>query len=254
MEITLQDLEDGRKSLFIEAEWSDVEDDYNAVLSEYQKIGVAGFRPGKTPRDVILQRFRKEILDEVSTRAAQRLSRTALEKKGMSAAGPMSVSDVELSQGKPFRFRVEFTAIPEFALPDYVHIALSTATDAENRDELSEWLLDNTSLDIPGDLVRQELDLDGAADLDPGSDGWKAALRRVKLFLILKEIARHEGIEVDEKDVEERIGETAQEDGVAASYLKQQLSQSGALSRIASLVLAEKTLDYLLELCGKNRT
>jgi len=254
MEITVQDLEDGRKSLLIEAEWSDVEDDYEAVFSDYQKVRVAGFRPGRTPQALILQRFRKEILDEVSTRAAQRLSRTALEKEGLSAAGPMSVSDTEIARGKPFRFKVEFTALPEFELPDYAHVTLSSGTDEENRDEVSEWLLDKTSMDIPGDLVRQEMDLDDATDVEPGGDGGNAALRRVKLFLILKKIARHEGIEVDEKDVEERIGEMAQEYEVAASYLKQQLSQSGALSRIGSLLLAEKTLDYLLELCGKNRT
>jgi FKBP-type peptidyl-prolyl cis-trans isomerase (trigger factor) len=248
MEITVQDLEDGRKSLLIEAEWSDVEDDYDAVSSEYQKLRVAGFRPGRTPRDLILQRFHKEIFDEVSTRAAQRLSRTALDKEGMSASGALSVSDVEIAWGRPFRFKVEFTALPEFELPEYAHITLSAGTDTENRDELSEWLLDKTSMDIPGDLVGQELAFDDANDVEPGSDGWNAALRRVQLFLILKKIARREGIEVDEKDVTERIDKMAHEGGVAVSYLKQQLSQSGALSRIASLLLAEKTLDYLLDI------
>jgi FKBP-type peptidyl-prolyl cis-trans isomerase (trigger factor) len=254
MEITVQDLEGGRKSLLIEAEWSDVEDDYDAVFSEYQKLRVAGFRPGRTPQDLILRRFRKEIFDEASTRAAQRLSRMALDKEGMSASGPLSVSDVEIARGEPFRFKVEFTALPEFELPDYAHMALSNGTDAENRDELSEWLLDKTNIDIPGDLVRQELALDDAPGDGPGGDGWNAALRRVKLFLILKKIARQEGIEIDEKDVTERIDKMAHEGGVAVSYLKQQLSQSGALSRIANLLLAERTLDYLLELCGKNRT
>jgi FKBP-type peptidyl-prolyl cis-trans isomerase (trigger factor) len=249
MEITVRDLEDGRKNLLIEAEWSDVEDDYNAVLSEYQKIRVPGFRPGRTPQDLILQRFHKEIFDEVSTRSAQRLSRIALDKEGMSASGPLSVSDVEIARGKPFRFKVEFTALPEFQLPDYGHITLSTGTDEEKRDGVSEWLLKHTNLDIPGDLVRQELALDDAAGVEPGSDGWNAAARRVKVFLILQKIARQEGIEVDEKDVTERIAKMAEESGVAASYLKQQLLQSGGLSRIGSLLLAERTLDYLLELC-----
>ena len=250
MEITVRDLEDGRKNLLIEAEWSAVEDDYNAVLSEYQKIRVPGFRSGRTPQDLILQRFHKEILDEVSTRSAQRLSRTALEKEGMSASGPLSVSDVEITRGKPFRFKVEFTALPQFQLPDYAHITLSTETDEENRDEVSAWLLDHTSLDIPGDLVRQELALDDATNVEPGSDGWNAAIRRVKLFLILTKIAKQEGIEADAKDIDQRIGKMARETGVAASYLKQQLSQNNTLSRIGSLLLAEKTLDYLLELCS----
>lgn len=248
MEITVRDLEDGRKNLLIEAEWSDVEDDYNAVLSEYQKIRVPGFRPARTPQDLILQRFHKEIFDEVSTRSAQRLGRMALEKEGMSASGPLSIADVEIARRKPFRFKVEFTALPEFQLPDCTHIRLSTGTDEENRDEVSEWLLENTSLGIPGDLVRQELALDDATDVEPGSDKWSAAARRVKLFLILKKIARQEGIEVDDKDVTERIERMAHEYGVAASYLKQQFLQDGALSRIGNLLLAEKTLDYVLEL------
>jgi FKBP-type peptidyl-prolyl cis-trans isomerase (trigger factor) len=249
MEITVQDLEEGRKNLLIEAEWSDVEDDYNAVLSEYQKIRVPGFRPGRAPQDFILQRFRKEILDEVSTRCAQRLSRTAIEKESISPSGPVSVSDIEITYGKPFRFTAQFTVLPEFQLPDYTHITLSTGTDEENRDEVSEWLLEHTSLDISGDLVRQELAPDDATAVEPGSDGWNAATQRVRLLLILKKIARQEGIEVDDRDVTERIEKMAQETGVAASYLKQQLSQSGGLSRIGSLLLAEKTLDYVLEVC-----
>ncbi len=254
MRITVQDLENKKKKLLIEAGWKDIQDDYDDVLSEYQKIQVPGFRSGKAPREFVVRRFRKEILDEVSVRCAQRLSRTAIEKEGMTASGPVSVSDIEITYGKPFRFTAQFTVLPEFQLLDYAHITLSTRTDEERRDELSEWLLKNTHVDIPDDLARQELELDDAAGAEPGSEGWNAAIQRVKLLLILKKIARQEGIDVDEKDVSGRIEKMAQEFRVAASYLKQQLLQSGGLSRIGSFLLAEKTMDYLLGRCPEKGT
>ncbi len=254
MRITVQDLENKKKKLLIEAGWKDLQDDYDDVLSEYQKIQVPGFRLGKAPREFVVRRFRKEILDEVSVRCAHRLSRKAMEKEGMSASGPVSVSDIEITYGKPFRFTAQFTALPEFQLPDYTHITLSTRTDEERRDELSEWLLKNTDFDIPDDLTRQELEFDNATGAEPGSEGWNAAIQRVKLLLILKKIAQQEGIEADEKDVSGRIEKMAQEFGVASSYLKQQLLQNGGLSRIGSFLLAEKTMDYLLGLCPEKGT
>ncbi len=254
MRITVQDLENSKKKLLIEAEWSDLQDDYDYVLSEYQKIQVPGFRSGKAPKEFVVRRFRKEILDEVSVRCAQRLSRAAIQKEGMSASGPVSVSDIEITYGKPFRFKAEFTVLPEFPLPDYSRITLSTRTDEERRNELSEWLLKNTHFDIPDGLARQELEFDDVAGAEPGSEALNAATQRVKLLLILKKIARQEGIEADEKDVSGRIEKMAQETGVAASYLKQQLLQSGGLSRIGSFLLAEKTMDYLLGLCSERGT
>ena len=77
------------------------------------------------------------------------------------------------------------------------------------------------------------------------------ALDRVKLLLILNEIARSEGIEVDERDVDERIERIAQAQETQAFCEEKYLLRSGGLSRISGFILAEKTLNYLLDVNRK---
>ena len=83
--------------------------------------------------------------------------------------------------------------------------------------------------------------------LGPGSEPWQAAAQRVKLMLILKRIAREEGIEVEEADVDRRIEEKAAEFGTKADILRAELEQGSGRPRLKDLLLAESVLDYLLE-------
>jgi FKBP-type peptidyl-prolyl cis-trans isomerase (trigger factor) len=250
MQIIVRDIEDQKKEIQIETDWDAVQADYDDILSKYFKVQIPGFRPGKAPKKMVEQRFRKKILDDLGMRCTQRLSRQALDKEGLTSTGQLSISDIEIERGKPFRFKVQCTVLPEFELPDYTELKLKTQTDDEMRDEVSEWLLDQTEFNVPEELVKQELAFDGNNKAQPGSVDWNAAFARVKLLIILREISRQDGIEVDEKDVEERIEAMASELGKRASAFRQQILQNGGLSRIRGFLLAEKTLDYLLEVCS----
>ena len=66
-------------------------------------------------------------------------------------------------------------------------------------------------------------------------------------MVILKRIARQEGIEVDERDVKRRIDEKAKEFGTTAKGLQAELEERGGMARLRDLLLAESTLDYLME-------
>jgi FKBP-type peptidyl-prolyl cis-trans isomerase (trigger factor) len=95
--------------------------------------------------------------------------------------------------------------------------------------------------------VRGELAFEGQPDCEPESEAWQAAARRVKLMLILKRIAREEGIQVEEADVEQRIAEKEEAFGTKADILKTELEKGGGIPRLRDLLLAESTLEYLLE-------
>jgi FKBP-type peptidyl-prolyl cis-trans isomerase (trigger factor) len=250
MQVAIRDIENQKKEIQIETEWDAVQGDYDDILAKYLKVQIPGFRPGKAPKKMVEQRFRKKILNDLRMRCTQRLSRQALEKKGLTSTGQMSISDIEVEQGKPFRFKVQCTVLPEFELPDYTEFKLKTQTDDEMRDEVSEWLLNQIEIDVPDELVKQELAFDGNNKVHPGSEDWNAAYARVKLLIILREISRQDGIEVDEKDVEERIEAMASELGKRVPAFRQQILQNGGFSRIRGFLLAEKTLDYLLEVCS----
>ena len=76
---------------------------------------------------------------------------------------------------------------------------------------------------------------------------WQAASERIRLMLILKQIARQEGIEVDETDVNNRIAEKAEEFGTTKKALQAELEKGGGMERLREMLLAESTLEYLVE-------
>lgn len=108
-------------------------------------------------------------------------------------------------------------------------------------------LLELVPFEVPGELVREELRRDGLGESDPGSEVWTAAADRIRLMLILKQIARREGIEVDESDVETRIKEKASEFGITVEKLRSQIEKGGGRERLRNMLVVERTFEYLLE-------
>ena len=69
-------------------------------------------------------------------------------------------------------------------------------------------------------------------------------------MLILKKIADQKGIEVDDTDVETRISEKAAEFGKTPEELRAQLAKGGGKEPLRDMLIAENTLEYLLEMSG----
>lgn len=239
--------ENGYQCVSIEAAWDEIAADYHDIVASYAaSVRLPGFRPGKTPQDTVERRFQKEIMEELSIRTVQRLGREAVQGRGVKVLGPLHAVEVECAQGKPFRARVRYFPVPEFRLPEPADLEITDdGTDA--RDRISRQLLELVQFELPSDLVCQELELDGLADSTQGTEAWQAAADRIKLLVILKQIAEREGIEVDEKDVDNRIAEKAREFGATEKGLKKELEERGGMTRLRDLLLAESTLEYLLE-------
>jgi FKBP-type peptidyl-prolyl cis-trans isomerase (trigger factor) len=243
---------DGFHRLRIKADWSELSDDYADIVSEYQKLHIKGFRPGKTPRTLIEKRFQKEIMDDLSRRAAQRLGHQAVREVGAEVLGAAEVEAVECDKEKVFWASVVYRPMPEIDLPD-----LDTLTNGKADGDLRDWislrLLERVPFEIPDNLVADELARDGEKDIDHGSPAWQAARDRIRLMLILRRIAKQEGIEVDQSDVEHRIAEKAEEFGATARELEADLARGDGLQRLKDMLLAESALTYLVEINTERR-
>jgi FKBP-type peptidyl-prolyl cis-trans isomerase (trigger factor) len=247
IEWTALDDEGGYRRLQIEAPWDEIAQEYRDLVTRYAaSVRLPGFRPGKTPRGVVEQKFHRQIIEDLSLRAAQRLGTQAAAQAGVEALGPLEAFEVECDKRKPFRARVRYLPLPEFRVPEPADLA--TPDDGTDpRDRISRRLLELAQFGLPADVVRQELENDGLVESAPGSDAWLAASERLQLMVILKRIARREGIEIDEKDVSARIAEKAVEFGATRESLQEELAQGGGLQRLKDMLLAESTLEYLVE-------
>ena len=245
-EHTKSESENGYRRLTVEADWPELCEDYDSIVAEYAKVRVLGFRPGKVPRNIIEKRFEKKIIDDLSRRAAQRLGREAVREAGIEVLGSVEAEEIECAQGQAFRARLRYHPMPIIDLPDIDNLTIDNGS-VDPRDHLSFKLLELVDFDLPEKLVKDELDLDGIGDTAPGDTAWKAASNRIRLMLILKQIARQEGIEVDEADVNNRIAEKAKEFGTPTTSLQKELEKGGGLQRLRDILIAESTLDYLLD-------
>jgi len=239
---------DGYHRMNVEADWSELSDDYDKIMAEYAKVPVPGFRPGKIPKNVIEKRFQKEIIDELSRGSAQRIGREAVREAGIEILGHVEAEEIECAKDQVFQAKLRFHPMPKIDLPEFNNLIIDT-DGADPRDQISLRLLELVRL-VPEGLVRDELALDGIDETAPGNAQWKAASDRIKLMLILKHIARQEGIEVDEADVNDRIAEKANEFEMTIKSLHKELENGGGIQRLRDMLLAESTLEYLME---KNR-
>lgn len=248
MQVISVDTNNGHKKLKVSADWEEVRLDYIDIIKSYSRLAVPGFRPGKAPESLVESHYRKNIRDDLKARSVERLTRKAVKDQRLMAGSRIEISDLDVEPLKPLQFSVDFTPLPDFDLPDYSKLQLKGQSDEEQRDELSEWLLSHTELSVPDELVREELEFDGGGAVDPQSDNWIEGVSRVKLMITLQRIADTDGIDVDDRDVTERVERMASEYGMSPSDLRQRLLQNGGLFRIRNFLLAEQTLDYLIDL------
>lgn len=247
MEIKLNDINDQEKELEITAPWDTISDEYNDILKKYSRLSFKGYRPGKAPAGVLESFFRNEIRDDLVSATSARLCRTALKEVDMEAGTPVEISDIESSKDHFLRFKASFIRMPEFDLPDYHHLGLESEETEDKLNEISRKLLELTEMELHPRFIEQELayqEMDGT----PSEEDRKAAGDRVRLLLILKKIALQDNIEIDEKDMDDRINMIASENDVTPGELKDFLITNNGLSRLSDTLLAESVLSYIIEL------
>ncbi len=241
MEVTITVDKGPEKELLIAAPWEAVQTDYNDLLKRYAKLGVKGFRPGKSPMAAVESCFGRQIKSDLVAILSRGLCLEALRQVDMEAGTPIEISDVILQKNDHMSFRAAFIEMPIFDLPDYGRLELEADEKDGKLDEVSAKLLERTNIELHPAMVEAEMRYSEEGTRDD-------AEARVKLMLILKKIASQDGIGVDEKDVEKRIGAVAVESDVSPEELKRFLIENKAMGRFADSLLAETVLDYIIEI------
>ena len=79
-----------------------------------QQVNIPGFRKGKAPRKIIEARLGKEVLyDEALEELIPEAYREAIEQELIDPIDQPQLSDIEIEEGKPLRFRAEVSVVPE---------------------------------------------------------------------------------------------------------------------------------------------
>jgi trigger factor len=140
--VEIKDIGPCKKHIKVSIDRGDIDklmdDKFKELMPE---ANVAGFRPGKAPRQLVVKRFQKDVADQVKGELLLASMEQLAEDHEIA---PLSRPDfdpfkVEIPQSGPLVYEFEVEVRPEFALPDYkgLHIRrpVHTFTDEEVAEE-----------------------------------------------------------------------------------------------------------------------
>ncbi len=133
------------RTIEVEAPASDVDKAFRQILRRYAKMArIPGFRAGKVPESLIRSRFAKDVRQEVLDSLVSERFRTALEQGSMNPVSQPQVSELQLFEGQPLRFKATFEIAPEINIDGYDSVAVQrpdvTVSDDEYEAELQATL------------------------------------------------------------------------------------------------------------------
>jgi trigger factor len=143
MNVEVENLPNCITTLRVEVPAEKVSKTWDTVAQDYtQYAKIPGYRPGKAPRTVIENKFKKEIRQEVEKKLLSESCREAISEKKLRVISLADVQDVEFGDDKTMRFTATLVTAPEFDLPDYKNISV-TLKPAEVTDEEIDAAFEN---------------------------------------------------------------------------------------------------------------
>jgi trigger factor len=118
--VTVENLAPCKKLMRVEVDAQKVDETFDSITKNYQREAVLpGFRAGKAPRDMVLRKYEKSILDDVKRKLISDSYRAAVDDKKLDVLGQPDIEEIQFSRGQPLQFAATIETAPEFELPEY---------------------------------------------------------------------------------------------------------------------------------------
>ena len=136
MNVTVESLAPCKKLMRVEIEAQKVDEAFETVMKDFRReASLPGFRPGKAPRDMVLRKYEKEILDETKRKLISEAYRKGVEEQKLDVLGQPDIEEIQFNRGQPLQFAATIETAPEFELPEYkglpIQRELRSVTDAD---------------------------------------------------------------------------------------------------------------------------
>jgi trigger factor len=133
---------DCTREVEIEIPAEEVTRNFQAVTKRYKKMArIPGFRSGKVPESLIRGRFAEQIRQDVMEAVLPGHFRTAIAERQLKPISQPQVTNIDLEEGKPLRFKAAFEVLPDFSIDGYQDVKVekpsAQLTDAEVDAELA---------------------------------------------------------------------------------------------------------------------
>jgi trigger factor len=124
------------RTIEVEAPAEDVDKAFRKVTKRYAKMArIPGFRAGKVPESLIKSRFAKDVRQEVLESLVSDKFRQALEAQTLQPVSQPQVSELQLFESQPLKFKATFEVLPEINIDGYDQVSVEKPDTALSEDE-----------------------------------------------------------------------------------------------------------------------
>ena len=104
----------------VDIPWTELKNDFNVSLKKFnKKIKMPGFRPGKVPRERLLQQFQPNIEADFMEDNFQKYYLMAVQQENIIPVNKAEISDVHFHMNEHFTFKAQFEIEPDNTLPRF---------------------------------------------------------------------------------------------------------------------------------------
>ena len=120
MKINIKNINEYTREIKLDIPWETLEPDFEACMKKFsKKVKLPGFRPGKIPRERLLQQFQPNIEAQFMDDNIYKYYLTALQDKKIVPVNQAAISDVNFKMGDEFSFTAKFEVEPDLSLPRF---------------------------------------------------------------------------------------------------------------------------------------
>ena len=120
MKINIKNINEYTREIKLDIPWETLEPDFEVCIKKFsKKVKLPGFRPGKIPRERLLQQFQPNIEAQFMDDNIYKYYLTALQDKKIVPVNQAAISDVNFKMGDEFSFTAKFEVEPDFSLPRF---------------------------------------------------------------------------------------------------------------------------------------
>ena len=142
MKTDVQDINPTRKTISITASSEEVSEHEAKLINDFQRQAkIPGFRPGKAPKNMVRQRFAKDIQQELKQRVVSQAHQEGVAGAEFEVFNIVELDEGEVKGGQGATITFTVDVIPEFEVPAYEGLKV-TNTPTEATDEEVAKMLD----------------------------------------------------------------------------------------------------------------
>ena len=118
MEIKIKKINAFTREIEVNIAWEECRNDFQLVTKKFgKKVRIPGFRPGKVPTKVLMNKFLPNIEAEFIEEGVNKYYRQALEEEKLVPVNKAEIKDVHVHFEKNFTFKATFQMEPDMVLP-----------------------------------------------------------------------------------------------------------------------------------------